>query len=133
MSASRSEATVQSNHEVPRVVIVLALLQLPLLLLTDVTLSPPGVAVQLPLAAVGALGLLVLFGGTLLREATPGPTLAAYLLGALALGISAYLGWLAADALWGAALVLTLAGVLVSYGLHRYERVVLGLAGGDTE
>ena len=134
MSAESTATAGPSDQDgLPAVIIGVGVLQLPLLLLPAVTLSPPGSDLEIPLAVVGAVALLGLLGATLVRETTPAWTVGAYLLWTLGLGGGAYLGWLAIDTLWGAALFLVLAGALGSYGLHRYERVMLGLAGGEPE
>lgn len=87
-----------------------------------------------PLAvAIAELGLLSVLAGPLAETDAPRGTLAAFAVAALAAGAVGW-GLLRTDRpLWLAALAVAVVAATAAYGIHRYERVSLGLVTVDGE
>lgn len=87
-----------------------------------------------PLAvAVAELGLLSVLAGPLAETDAPGGTLAAFAVAALAAGAVGW-GLLRTDRpLWLAGLAVAVVAATAAYGIHRYERVSMGLVTVDGE
>jgi hypothetical protein len=83
-----------------------------------------GALAVLVLAEGGLLG--VLFSTTVDHD-DPARLLVASLLAGLAIGATGWLGLQAGQTVWIAAGTLAVATAFLSYGIHRYERVTLGL------
>lgn len=79
---------------------------------------------QLGIAA--GLGAIVL-AGSLVRTEAPFRAAGVFLVSVVVLSAIAVGLWRTSDGLWLGALGLLLVGGTLSYGLHRYERVRLGL------
>lgn len=88
--------------------------------------APESVAIGIA-ATVGVVAL----GWSLVRTGAPLPALAWFLGSFLAVGGLAVGVWLAGEPLWLAALGGVAVAALLSYGLHRYELVKLGLVGSE--
>lgn len=120
--------------------------------------ASPGPPLAPTVFAIGIIGLLVVFpaemagapvglgglelvaglfvlalGATLGRTAAPLLAVGWFLASVVGLSAVAIGLWRAHDSLWLGALGLTLAGATLAYGLHRYERVRLGLVETGTE
>lgn len=87
-----------------------------------------------PLAvAIAEVGLLSVLAGPLAETDAPGGTLGAFAVAALATGAVGW-GLLRSDRpLWLAGLAVALVAATAAYGIHRYERVSLGLVEDDGE
>lgn len=77
--------------------------------------------------AAAESGLWIVLIGPLLSGDERWQSVAAFVLAAGALGSIAWLVRIVTDTLWPTALVLGICVALVAYGLHRYERLQLGL------
>lgn len=119
------------SDPLPRPVLAFALAQVTLLLVPRVSVTPFGIDTAVPVVALAELLLLCLLGLSLAVDRDL-ELLGASLVSALALGAVALGGWVAMEALWAVGLALSVAGCLLAYGLHRYERVALGLVGGES-
>lgn len=112
--------------------------------------NSPGLSLAPTAFAIGMVGLLVVFpaemaganvgragiaagllvfglGATLGRTHAPGRAVGWFLASVVGLSAVAIGLWRTSDRLWLGALGLALAGATLAYGLHRYERVRLGL------
>lgn len=83
-----------------------------------------GAVAVLVLAEIGLLGVLF---STTVDHNDPARLLVASLLASLAIGAIGWLGLRTSQAVWIAAGALALATAFFAYGIHRYERVTLGL------
>lgn len=92
-----------------------------------VVLAPGGPLARLGIA-VGAVGIVLV--ASLVRTEAPLRAVGWFLSSFVGLSAVAVGLWRTSDALWLGALGLILAGATLSYGLHRYERVRLGLVAG---
>lgn len=94
-------------------------------------LFPEGVPLgRLVLAEAGLLGTLA---GSVVRTPDPSRTVAVTLAAFLGLGALLRAGRLWGDAVWISGALLIGSVAIVSYGLHRYELVLMGLAGGEID
>lgn len=84
-----------------------------------------------PLVAV-EVGLLAVLAGPLTTPDRPARTLAAFVAGTAALWAAAWLVLRAGEPLWAAAATLAIVAATAAYGVHRYERVRLGLVEGGS-
>lgn len=90
-----------------------------------VALVPPGGALAiLVIAEIGLLGVLC---SPAVDHHDPGRLLVASLLAGLAVGAIGWLTLRSSQAVWLAAGALVVATAFLAYGIHRYERVTLGL------
>jgi hypothetical protein len=93
--------------------------------LAFIVLFPAGSSLsQLALIEVGLLSILL---GSVLRLDKPGRAVTVIVLAFAGLGTSAWVGFKMADTLWPAVLTVAASAIIAVYGLHRYERVRLGL------
>lgn len=95
-----------------------------------VVVPSTGVPEPVAIAIAAAVGVVAL-GWSLVRTGAPLPALAWFLGSFLALAGLAVGVWLVGEPLWLAALGGVAAAALLSYGLHRYELVKLGLVGSE--
>lgn len=90
-----------------------------------VALVPPGGAFAiLVIAEIGLLGVLC---SPAVDHHDPGRLLVASLLAGLAVGATGWLTLRSSQGVWPAAGVLVVVTAFLAYGIHRYERVTLGL------
>lgn len=90
---------------------------------------------EVPLVAtvIGEAGLLAVLAGSLTTTDEPARTVAALAVATLALGA---VGWgvlRSGRPLWIVAVAIAVVATTTAYGLHRYERVRLGLVEDDTQ
>jgi hypothetical protein len=130
--ADTTTALSDPPRQLPRGILVFVGLQLAVLLVPRITLTPFGLGVAIPAPWLAEVVLLLLLVESLLLDNRSGRTVLAGGTTLLAVGGVAYGGWLATERLWLATLVLVLAGALLAYGLHRYQRVSLELVASDT-
>jgi hypothetical protein len=130
--STETSALSDSPTHLPRTIVAFVLLQLGVLLVPPITLTPFGLAVAIPAQWLAEIVLVLLLVESLFVDLRPGQALLAGGLTLLVLGGLPYASWLATERLWLATLVLVLAGATLAYGLHRYERVSLGLVDGDS-
>ncbi|WP_160135409.1 hypothetical protein [Halococcus salsus] len=90
-----------------------------------VALVPPSGA--LALVVLAEIGLLAVLCSTAVDHHDTGRLLVASLLAGLAIGATGWLGLRTSQAVWVAAGALAIATAFLTYGIHRYERVTLGL------
>ena len=83
-----------------------------------------GIFVILVLAEIGLLGVLC---STIVDHGDSARLLVASVLAGLAIGAIGWLSFQTSQAVWIAASALALATAFSAYGIHRYERVTLGL------
>lgn len=83
-----------------------------------------GIFVILVLAEIGLLGVLF---STTVDHNDSARLLVASLLAGLVIGATGWLAFRASQTVWVAASALVLATAFFAYGIHRYERVTLGL------
>ena len=81
----------------------------------------------LAVLAIAELGLLVVLCSPAVDHHDPGRLLVASLLAGLAVGAIGWLTLRASRGIWPAAGALVVATAFLAYGIHRYERVTLGL------
>lgn len=90
-----------------------------------VALVPPdGAPIILVLAEIGLLGVLF---STIINHYDPARLLVASLLAGLAVGATGWLLFWMNQTVWIAASAVVITTAFVAYGIHRYERVTLGL------
>ncbi|EMA51902.1 hypothetical protein C448_00360 [Halococcus morrhuae DSM 1307] len=90
-----------------------------------VALVPPGGA--LAIFAIAEIGLLGVLCSPAVDHHDPGRLLVASLLAGLAVGATGWLTLRSSQAVWPAAGALVVTTAFLAYGIHRYERVTLGL------
>jgi hypothetical protein len=90
-----------------------------------VALVPPGGT--LAVLVIAEIGLLSVLCSPAVDHHDPGRLLVASLLAGLAVGATGWLTLRSSQGVWPAAGVLVVATAFLAYGIHRYERVTLGL------
>lgn len=94
-------------------------------------LFPEGVPLgRLVLVEAGLLGTLA---GAVVRTSDPSRTVVATLLAFLGLGALVRVGRLWSDTVWIPGALLIASVMTLSYGLHRYELLLMGLVGGELD
>jgi hypothetical protein len=112
--------------------LVFLTLQLLVLLVPPIALTPFGLPVQIPAPWLAELVVVLLLVESLLVSHRPTQTFLAGNAALLALAGVAAGGWLTTERLWVTSLVLVLTATTIAYALHRYERVTVGLVTGDS-
>lgn len=132
MADASSDPISDLPHRLPWSILGAVGLQLGVLLVPPISVTPFGLAVAVPAPWFAEMVVLILLLGSLGLDRQPGQAVFAGSVTLLALGGLAYASWLATERLWVATLVLGLAAATVAYGLHRYERVSVGLVVSDS-